>query len=227
VLQLFVVTAIAAIPCAWYSLQLQAYRREQQIVAEVTERGLVVRRERRGIVATDRGRVVSITPDFELEAVMIVDDRLLEQIASLEYLEHLSLANTSVQADSLRALARCKRLVSMNVDGTCMGNKGVDAITHLTQLQELCLNYTGRTYCSDATTISTASLNRLSTLPALRSLHIAGTNASDDTLRILAGNPRLKFINVEDTLVTRDGIAAFTRLRPDVDIVSDQRLFGR
>jgi hypothetical protein len=66
VLQLFVVTAIAAIPCAWYSLQLQAYRREQQIVAEVTERGLVVRSERRGIVATDRGRVVSITPDFEL-----------------------------------------------------------------------------------------------------------------------------------------------------------------
>ena len=86
---------------------------------------------------------------------------------------------------------------------------GVRRLHKLKELREL--------YLKNSVVVN-ADLDALQAFPKLEFLSLSGTNIDDSGLKMLDGRTTLQFLNIENTQVTRDGVAAFRLAHPNCSV---------
>ncbi|MEM7233390.1 MAG: glycosyltransferase, partial [Planctomycetota bacterium] len=135
------------------------------------------------------------------------EDLSLADLGPPSAVRSLSLAGSSVDAKTLAALQRLKKLESLNLSDTVLDDGLVQYLTTLTRLRTLHLS---------RTSISDAGLKHLATLHSLEHLHLDGTQISGVGLSHLRSLTRLRTLHLGDTKLERDHIehlAAMSSLR--------------
>ncbi|MEO1497006.1 MAG: protein kinase [Planctomycetota bacterium] len=134
----------------------------------------------------------------------------LSQLEALPALAELELAECLVEAADMRELAALSSLRSLVLDGNDVSGDDLAALGGLPDLVELSLNRLN---------VTTGVLDALVSLKKLHSLNLAGSDLRDEHLARLADLPSLRSLNAEATLLSAEGLAAFKRRRPDVEIL--------
>lgn len=152
-----------------------------------------------------------------------VTDSGLQHLVKLKGLRELSFGGnklTEVGLEVLRSLPRLTRLDIAGKQRTDSGlwfvsitDIGVDPILSLAELREL--NLAG-------TPISSKGLQRLTGLQKLEKLNLfQAKRVNDDAAAYLAAMPALKWVDVKDTAMTAQGVAALRKARPGLSILGD------
>ena len=121
----------------------------------------------------------------------------------------LSLSETGVTDETLKAVAPLKELHFLRLDKTAVTNEGLKLLPTDFPVRELSL---WRNHVTDD------GAGILAKLKFLRSLSLDGTGVTDAGLLRLASNPALKELRVSNTKVTAPGVEKFRKARPDVEL---------
>lgn len=154
-----------------------------------------------------------------------VTDSGLDNLVPLTRLKHLALGRNRLNDESLSALRVFSTLESLDLGGPRNTNRNqrgrvsapmqdslVGAIAELKNLRTLRVGY------SD---IDERGLHRLSVLEKLEKLELEGCRRIDDkALKELEAWKSLRFLDVQETAVSKSGVASFQAARPDVQILS-------
>jgi Leucine-rich repeat (LRR) protein len=171
---------------------------------------------------------------------LAIDDSYLDNVLDLPALTDMELSDTQVQDEGLGQLSHVKKLrvlsMTLNSDLT---DRGVRHLGRLENLEELRI--------SESSKITGAGLVGLQRLTKLRTLDLNWCSISDDGVKTLRGHPSLEFLSlignqvtdrsleyireiprlrslyVSDTRVTKAGVVAFRKARPEIR-VSDKGL---
>jgi hypothetical protein len=142
---------------------------------------------------------------------------LAERLHQLSVLQHWGAKN--LKGSTLGSLMALKSLTTLGLTDTSVNDEGLAQIAGMPQLLTLDL---GQTRITDA------CLPTLKSLPKLESLQIYQTELTDTALLELAAIPTLKRLGTKASgysdwkpgvTFTEAGIAAFEKLRPDVEVV--------
>lgn len=162
-------------------------------------------------------------------------DAGLEHLASLSYLESLSIPGAQIKGPGLKHLAGLTRLHELDIEQTQIDDA---ALVHLKGLDRL------RTLNLAETEITLNGLNQLATLTHLESLNLyyvfeplddrvasslmplahlkfldlSGSALTDTGLESIQNLKVLKKLNLEMTQVTASGIERFKKARPQVEV---------
>jgi len=131
-----------------------------------------------------------------LDSTAITDDALIH-LKQMTQLRHLSLSGTHVNGPGLSHL-KDLRLTHLDLSSTGVGDQDVQSVAQMKHLANLDLSHTK---------IDNAGLAKLSALPELHALKLAGNAVDDDCIESLARFRKLVDLNVSDTGITGNGIA--------------------
>ncbi|HBJ34990.1 MAG TPA: hypothetical protein DDZ51_09565, partial [Planctomycetaceae bacterium] len=187
----------------------------------------------REVVANENGEVIGLkfkTPQAtesqiafiskhtKIESVSLhgpqVTDDQVRKLSELKGLQHLGIYNANV-TDEAVAIARKNhpRLSHVNLGSTrAFTAAGLEELSLITNLVQV--------YASHAK-IDNEGLSHLKNAVNLRQLIFHGSDLSDVGLRHLQEVKTLSFIQLVDTKVTREGVAAFKAALPSCEVVSD------
>jgi hypothetical protein len=111
-------------------------------------------------------------------------DAALERIARVETIAGLTLCGSrGVTDEGVAHLAQLPGLVHLDLSGTSVSDRGLEAVRHLVSLESISL---ARTRITDV------GAAHLAHCPALELVNLSGTDTGDGALRALAGKPRLR-----------------------------------
>jgi hypothetical protein len=218
---LFVLVAIAAVPCTLLAWKMEHKRRERVAVAAIRKLGgqvfYVHEKEGSGPNKPPGPEWLRrlLGDDFfaDLAEVLLddpnVEDDDLAPLEALTSLTQVSLQGCSVTGAGVRHIQGCKDLVFINLCNTLVTDADVSQLNRFTDLKSLLLASTG---VSDAGLLHLKSLKKLNCLALDET---AVTNAGLDQLKALAN---LEYIYLDGTKVTSDGVAALQEALPDCQI---------
>lgn len=127
-----------------------------------------------------------------------VDDRLLERIGRVRWLELLELTGQSgVTDEGLVHLAELRRLKSLRLGGTGVSRRGLVHLRGMSSLKELGL---------DSLDLRGADLGTLPNLGGLESLDLNHTQVDDAALAPLKGAKALRTLYLSQTSITSAGL---------------------
>jgi len=144
----------------------------------------------------------------------VADDTRAEILATLPDLERLVLRDSPLSDVGFRAIARCSRLVHLNVPQAACTAAGVRALRHIPALRSLRLG--GRNFAGRATGAAVAEL------ASLDSLHLIDVPLGDDGLAAIAGLPGLRNLYLDGARVSDEAWGRYFQQRPDVHVHVDQ-----
>ncbi len=139
-----------------------------------------------------------------------IDDKGLAPIAGMLALNELRLDNTNVASASFGYLKHLTNLNGLSLQNTQVGDEGSAALAELSALSTLHL---------DDTRITDVTLPHLAGMTRLRTLSLARTQITDRGLATLTECKALRRLIVRGTKVSREGVRAFQKARPDVVVV--------
>ena len=167
--------------------------------------------------------VVSV--QFPAQKFTSRDFELLRRLPSFE---NIDLASTGFADADLPALANCRELKMLSIDGNAgITDKSVKSLAQLTELEFLGLSKTGVTdesfkYIAGlqklkglhlvSTNISSKGLAGLGSHPTLQNLDLSYTLVDDEVFPAIAQLPRLERLRLEHTRVHGHGISALARM---------------
>jgi Leucine-rich repeat (LRR) protein len=128
----------------------------------------------------------------------------LKDIAVMRDLQTLDLSHSDVTDKGLKGLAALKNLQALHLGATRVTDKGLKGLAEMKSLQQLDLA---------GTDVTDAGLKELAGLD-LQWMKLHGTNTTEAGLKHLTGLKSLRSLEVGDTQVTADGIAALQRALP-------------
>jgi hypothetical protein len=225
---LFVLVAIATVPCVWLSWRVQAKRRDREAISEIENLGGGVlydwQRDRMTRLA-DFDDAENDAPgarwlrkllgDDFFAAVSLVSvpvdiaDAQLVHVEVLTGLNSLELHGPQLTDAGLEHLKGLKRLESLTLDNTGVTDAGLEHLKGLTRLESLRLNYTA---------VTDAGLEHVKELTSLKELMLCDTRVTDAGLAKLQGLTRLRALFVMNTSVTDGGVAGLQKALPDCNI---------
>jgi len=125
-------------------------------------------------------------------------DATLEEVSGLEHITTLNLGGSQRVTDAgVRQLARLPRLRHLDLSGTAITDRGMEALGALSALESVSLAWT---------MVSDAGVARLSQCERLRNVSLQGTATGDGALRALAGKAHLSQLR-SGNAVTDAGLA--------------------
>ena len=111
---------------------------------------------------------------------------------------------TTISDDGLKLLAACKSLKVLALDDLWIGTPGLEALSGLSELEELYLA---------GTVVDDDSCKLIAKYPRIRKLRLARTQVSDAGLEALSGCKTLEEIDLsEDSLISDEGMAHLAKL---------------
>jgi hypothetical protein len=157
-------------------------------------------------------------------------DAGLRFLSGSPLLKEVDLSGTRIGGGGLVALPENSGVVSLNVEGSAFNDVGAAAVTRLQSLHTLDLGSTDITDNAAvalktlphlasldvaSTKITSAFVAELAGMPRLRKLQISDTAIDDAALEALAANPppRLKWLQIERTKVTADGLRKLAAIK--------------
>jgi hypothetical protein len=222
---LFVIVAIAAVPCGWLAWKMDHKRRERAAVATIRKLGGTV------YYNYDYEGVFPAFPkeppgpawlrrvfgdDFFAQVVTVafardmqVDAAALAQFETLTSTRDIYLVGTTVTDAGLALVRECKNLKVLDLKETSVTDVGVSQLGGLANLEFLDLS---------STKIGDGGLNHLKSLSKLRQLILLNTAVSDAGSSYLKALTNLEFLDLGDTNVTAEGVAALHDALPDCRI---------
>ena len=158
----------------------------------------------------------------QIQDSLMTEDEM-KSLGRLVHLESLTVVRTKVVKGGFAHLANLKNLRTLSLDGTNVDDEAaLSSLKDLTALTEINLEATmisdaGTQFLStlinleylnlNGTMISDTSLSQLAGLPALSRLALNGTRLNGAGLAYLKGLPRLEELNLESTGVGNAGLA--------------------
>jgi Leucine-rich repeat (LRR) protein len=178
----------------------------------------------RGTKITDNTlEAVALVPTLESLDVGFAQltDAGLDHLTVMANLRELSMGGNKLTDASLQFLRQMPRITALDVSGAqrtdsglwslALGEQGIDAIASVTALREL--NVSG-------TAIGLSGLRQLSALPALERLGLQNcTRVGHESVALLAGMRRLKWLDVAGTALTPEDVAAVKAALPQCQIL--------
>lgn len=177
-----------------------------------------------------------------LEAVdigsAVVTDVSLERLASLPNLKELTMGGNELGDAGLQALRQLPGLTYLDLNGrqgtdsniwtVNMTDKGFEALLTLGELRDLRFGCTTLGVGREGTRYATVSVMSVTArwlekmqaaMPKLERLKLQGCDRVDDeAVKILAGFPELKEVDLKGTAVTEKGVAALRAAKPDARV---------
>jgi hypothetical protein len=175
-------------------------------------------------------------PDLETFALngTGITDAGLVHLKEMPRLKHLEFQSTKVTDAGLANLASLVELNSLFLNGTGLTDSGLETIQKLGKLQTLFINGTKITDAGIARldglshlvdfgasvnpSVTDSSVEHLVKFTELQTLTLLRTKLSDAGLAKLAGLKGLRRLDVRDTQVTPEGIAAFRAVLPSARV---------
>jgi hypothetical protein len=118
-----------------------------------------------------------------LDAAGQMNDAMLRDVSSLEHITALRLGGSRGVTDAgVRHLSRMTRLRHLDLSGTGLTDRGLEALRALHELETVSLAWTS---------VTDAGVAHLSGCERLRDVNLLGTSSGDDALRALAGKASL------------------------------------
>lgn len=158
-------------------------------------------------------------PDYidSVVAVLAVNSRLegLSQIAELSSLKALNLGGTNIDDSKLGDLRRLISLEELYLGRTHVTNRGIRALSNIDSL----VNSLRVLHVSHNSRITDETCESVLRLKGLEELDLNFTEISDAGLKTLTAHPRLKFISLSGTKVSKDAISLVKRARPSLKVV--------
>lgn len=152
-----------------------------------------------------------------------IRDNDCDALASLSFIECLSLEKTSISDQGLAKLSKHKKLKILNLDDTeFVTDHGLQLLSQIESLQEISLSRTAisdeglaklsnfktlRKLNLDSTSITDRGIAHLSQLDDLEELSLDGTPISDIGLSKLRKLRKLRVLRLNNTLITDQGLA--------------------
>ena len=150
-----------------------------------------------------------------------ITDKGLDSLVPLTHLKHLALGRTRFNDEALSVLRLLTTLEFLDLSGPrglartqrSEGGAVPSAVRDLKDLRILRLGHS---------LVGAEDLKVLAeSLPKLEKLGLeACTRVDDDALTTIAGWKSLRYVDVQETKVTRAGIGALNQQRPDLDVLS-------
>lgn len=120
-------------------------------------------------------------------------DTDLELLKRAESLQALSLAETKIGDEGVKAIAALSNLERLNLSKTAVGDKNLSYLTKLAKLTNLDLRQTK---------VTDTGMQSLAELPAIKGLHLSGTSIGDIGVKEFTKTKSLKTLSVDGTRVT-------------------------
>lgn len=153
----------------------------------------------------------------ELDGIVLPNDTKDHDIRrisqAMPQVHHLSLAGSSISDSGVEFLTKQKRLTSLDLRETQVGDAACETISRIGTLVLLELG---------GTRVSDSGVSELSNLPLLDSLYLERTAITDDSIRHMLKFKSLKMLNVAGTAITPKGIARLQEKRSNLKIVSEE-----
>lgn len=137
-----------------------------------------------------------------------IDDKALAAIGQLPLLETLALSDTAITAVGLKHLAGLSELTFLELNSNAISGPGLQALAKLPKLKILML---------ERTDVTDRDMEALGKIAALKELHLAYTKLTDAAIAHFM-ELKLELLMVNNTKVTRDGLKAFHKRRPDTRV---------
>ncbi len=166
--------------------------------AEVTDDGLEVLKEVKGMRTLDLGNCTQVT------------DEGVKELKELDNLRALNLGGTKVTDAGLAELKELDSLQSLNLAQTQVTDAGLKELKELNNLRTLNL---------DGTKVTAAGLKELTELDNLSSLNLSGTQITDAGLQDLKEIKQLRVVVLGRPQVTDAGVEALRTARPELSII--------
>ena len=126
----------------------------------------------------------------------------------LQGLKELELRSNPISDDGLEILAGMHSLTTLNVHACTVSDAGLAHIAKLTNLERLDVGYSNRR-------ITDAGATHLVNLTKLKWLCIYNSRITDKTvLEVISNLSSLQYVQLTDTDVTADGVAALKQALP-------------
>ncbi len=136
-----------------------------------------------------------------------IDNEALKVVGSFSDLEFLSLAGTKVTDKGLAHLAGLKKLKSIDLGFNKINGSG---LVHLKDCPLTLLNLYN---CA----LTDEGIKPFAHFTMLKELYLSSNKKlTDRSLAVLEDLPRLRYVNISDTSITKEGKAAFNTKRPGV-----------
>lgn len=146
----------------------------------------------------------------------------LDPLTALVNLKELAIGGNKLTDSGLQPLRQLTGLIYLDLSGgqrtdsgvwgVSITEPGLETIATLTNLRHLRLN---------GTTVTARGLQKLQALAQLERLDLQGcARIGDDAIAVLAGMPALKSVDLHSTAVTKSGLAAMHKAKPDCVILS-------
>jgi Leucine-rich repeat (LRR) protein len=139
-----------------------------------------------------------------------VDANDLVHLTQLKYLETLWLGGKSITDSELAGIKDLRHLKRLDLGGTKISDEGLKHLKKMDCLERLDISHTG---------IRDEGISHIMSLPNLRAVMCLGCNISDRSLEQLAKLKKLKTLDASACdSITADGVRAFIKARPDVEL---------
>jgi hypothetical protein len=167
-----------------------------------------------------------------------IDKKTAEFLSNLFRVMTINLADTNLDGECLKVLKKNRKLVSLVLSGTPVGDKDMAYIAEMPSLVSLFLTNTNLTDAglahlaklprlaileASGTKITDRGLPEIAKLQNLNWLLLSGTEITDVGLPSLAAMPNLRRLTLADTKVTEEGIAALKASKPGLTVDSGTR----
>jgi Leucine-rich repeat (LRR) protein len=165
------------------------------------------------------------------------DDACLKHLSMLSSLESVRLVQTKIGDKGLAHLSGLKKLrelcLACSYDIT---DSGIQTLTELKGIENLELTWTKVTDSSmpmiaklskirdldlTGSRVTDQGIGALIACKELKTIDLSNTEVTDKCLKSLGGLPKLKELNLSYTRVSKEAVANFCKLRPDVHISTD------
>jgi hypothetical protein len=123
---------------------------------------------------------------------------------------HLSLDGINIDDNNLEALAKLESLETLCLAPTNVGHEGLEKIAQFANLRHLCIGRKG-------TLITDQGLAPLTNLQNLEALRLLGEGITDACVDTLVQLPQLKFLTLEWTSITKNGIQKIKEKLPQLE----------
>ncbi len=140
-----------------------------------------------------------------------VTDDDIHRLPSLGRLETLAMCSADISDDGVReTISKCPALHVLMLRGVHITNDGLQDLLALPNLRDLLLRE-----CPD---IDDRGIASLTAIQSLETLFVSDMPISDNGFLPLQSLPKLRSLSVYETSITKAGIAAFEKARPDVTV---------
>ncbi len=207
---MFVLVAVAAMPCVWLAWKMEAKRKEQAAVAAIEKHG--GKCEYRPLVRGLGGH----WDDFcaNVDKVFLNDsenaDEALKYVGALKHFRMLLLRDSHVTDAGLSNVEGLNTLRDLWLDHTQITDTGLKHLGKLTNLDSLLL---------DGTQVTDAGLKHLKGLTRLNRLSLRQTQVTDAGLEYLRALTGLEHLWITDTQITDSGVSELHKALPHCRIM--------